>query len=359
MLTLELTNIVPAAPVGIRAYTPGCTLVEDVQGTTLVYRNHGPTAIQLTVEPYFTTNQTPCVNYNILGYVSLDLCAPALNDLLEDNDTCLSAAPVVPGALTGLQVSPNDQDFYSWCVPAGDRVEFTTTSAQGTLELYLWDRAQAGCGMLPGGAGLLAQDTDHYIVTQASWTNTTGAPVEVAAQVLMLPSGGSLCSIYDLYMTSTGSCDGLLDFCYYSLPNAAGQYTHLGGSWGSGAGSGLHLSADQGPPGQFAYFLVGDAIDPAGTTISNGILCLATTPGHQIGRYNQTGVLRGICQFNAAGHLVNQSGTSTTGFGFDVPSLLPFPGNNTIQVGQTWNFQLWHRDSALSSYFSNGLEVTF
>jgi len=57
--------------------------------------------------------------------------------------------------------------------------------------------------------------------------------------------------------------------------------------------------------------------------------------------------------------LQNQVGTSTVGSGFDVPATVPITGSPTISAGSTWHFQLWHREAAGASNFSNGLSVTF
>ena len=69
--------------------------------------------------------------------------------------------------------------------------------------------------------------------------------------------------------------------------------------------------------------------------------------------------MNSVGQFNGAGVLVNLVGTSTVGTGFDVPLELPFMGTPSIAIGQTWHFQLWHRDVGDASNFSTGLSVTF
>ena len=37
----------------------------------------------------------------------------------------------------------------------------------------------------------------------------------------------------------------------------------------------------------------------------------------------------------------------------------PCPGAPVIQSGQTWHFQLWHRDEGGIPNFSNGVTVVF
>ncbi|HRV80629.1 MAG TPA: hypothetical protein P5218_04300, partial [Planctomycetota bacterium] len=94
--------------------------------------------------------------------------------------------------------------------------------------------------------------------------------------------------------------------------------------------------------------------------IGSGRLCLDTTGGNLIARYNLAGgVMNSIGIFDAFGVLQNAVGTSTVGSGFDVPNPIPAPIGGSIMVGQTWNFQLWHRDVPMTSNFSNALTVTF
>ncbi|MFT7679356.1 MAG: hypothetical protein ACI8QC_003357, partial [Planctomycetota bacterium] len=80
-------------------------------------------------------------------------------------------------------------------------------------------------------------------------------------------------------------------------------------------------------------------------------------------RYNVSGTnMNSIGGFDALGNWVNVSGTSTTGFGFDVPSTIPAAAPITIVAGDTWHFQGWYRDTGAGvgfSNFTNGLSVTF
>ncbi|MFT5200133.1 MAG: hypothetical protein ACI87O_002807, partial [Planctomycetota bacterium] len=45
--------------------------------------------------------------------------------------------------------------------------------------------------------------------------------------------------------------------------------------------------------------------------------------------------------------------------GFDVPTATPIPIGGTINAGDTYHFQLWHRDIPTTSNFSNAITVTF
>ncbi|MCA9003608.1 MAG: hypothetical protein KDB61_16915 [Planctomycetes bacterium] len=77
------------------------------------------------------------------------------------------------------------------------------------------------------------------------------------------------------------------------------------------------------------------------------------------GRYNTTGALNSLGQFDNSGTFISLGNTPLGGTGYDVPSEIPVPSLPLIQSGETWNFQLWHRETGGSSNFSNGLSVTF
>lgn len=153
---------------------------------------------------------------------------------------------------------------------------------------------------------------------------------------------------------------GLSTFCDPAANNSTGLPTVLTGAMSAPGGSGLHLEAAQGPPGQFGYFLVGTAPQDPGAAVGSGFLCLSLTGGNLVGRYNVGGGnLNSIGLFDGSGILQNGVGTSSVGSGFDVPSALPLPGSPSIQSGETWHFQLWHREDGGDSNLSNGLSVTF
>ena len=138
--------------------------------------------------------------------------------------------------------------------------------------------------------------------------------------------------------------------------------TTLTGSFGSGVGSDLHLEVTQGVPGELAFVLAGNEAT-SGIPISNGLLCLTGTGTAQVFRYSVAGSpSNSVGRFDNAGVFQNLVGTSTVGTGFDVPDTIP--GNMPIMImsGDTWHFQVWHRDRAVQtsdSNFSNGLSVTF
>ncbi|MFT4648785.1 MAG: hypothetical protein ACI9X4_002017 [Glaciecola sp.] len=156
------------------------------------------------------------------------------------------------------------------------------------------------------------------------------------------------------------SCGTEVTFCDPADLNSTGVPTELSSSAGSGVGIAVHLEATQGPANQFGYFLIGTGTVEPGLPISQGHLCLALSSPNLFGRYNVGGTsMHSIGLFDNAGVLQNLAGTSTTGTGFDVPFDLPLPGAPAIRAGETWHFQLWHREDAGESNFSNGVSLTF
>ena len=130
--------------------------------------------------------------------------------------------------------------------------------------------------------------------------------------------------------------------------NSAGQTGVISGSGSASiAANNLTLEAARLPNSAFGFFITsltqGNTSNPGG---SAGILCL----GGQIGRYVGPGQIKN---------------TGATG-GFRLTlnlAAIPTPSGPTPAViGQTRNFQAWHRDvsgGSATSNFTNGLTVTF
>ena len=156
------------------------------------------------------------------------------------------------------------------------------------------------------------------------------------------------------------SCGSEVTFCDPADANSTGLPTRITSSVSGGINGGLHLEATQGPSDQFGYFLVGSAASDPGIQISQGRLCIGVAAHSVFGRYNvANSVMNSVGQFDRNGVLQNLVGTSTTGTGFDVPGTLPLVGTPTIRTGETWHFQLWHREDRGESNFSNGVSHTF
>ncbi|HPF15502.1 MAG TPA: hypothetical protein PLJ12_14660, partial [Planctomycetota bacterium] len=187
--------------------------------------------------------------------------------------------------------------------------------------------------------------------------NTPGGPDQTPGSAN--PSATCAVTVTDGPGCGGGSTNVGTPFCDPMDNNSTGMPTHLTGTMTAPGGSGLHLEANQGPPTQFGYFLVGTAVSDPGLVVSQGRLCLSVVGGNSFGRYNVPGALNSVGQFDAGGVLQNFVSTSTVGSGYDVPVTVPIAGSPQIMAGQTWHFQLWHREDAGFSNFSNGLSVTF
>lgn len=171
----------------------------------------------------------------------------------------------------------------------------------------------------------------------------------------------SLIAIFAFALAGSALAQGVgTTFCS-TTPNSTGQTSLITGSYGSGVGADLHLEVTGGVPNEFGYFLVGNEVTP-GISISNGVFCLLGTATSRMYRYNISGSEHNsLGMFDGFGVMQNIGGTSQTGSGFDVPGLLPATVPVPLVVGDTWNFQYWHRDTpagAGSSNFSTGLTVT-
>ena len=301
-----------------------------------------------------------------VGFQVQETTLPCLepDDLLDENDTCIEALSIDPGFYNNLRVDKADPDMYRICLAPGDTldVEIFFFDTEGDVDLFLYEAGSLGCGSGAVGPWL----ERGYTLTdneELTYTNQSSNTMEMIIHV-ELWSGNPYneCTDYSLFVNGGQRCDeNPTVFCEPMVANSTGVSTRLRGTIGTGVGSGLRLMATQGPPNQFGYFLVGTGTIALGANpISQGFLCLATDSANEIGRYNVMGTgASSLGLFDASGDLVNVVGTSTNGFGFDVPVGLPLTGSPTIQTGQTWHFQLWHREDAGASNFSNGLSVTF
>ncbi|MCA9000683.1 MAG: hypothetical protein KDB61_02085 [Planctomycetes bacterium] len=309
-------------------------------------------------------------SFNIASYV--DPCATAVDDTYEDNDDCANASPIGDGSLTGLFVSQSDKDHYATCVGPGSTlvVDLSFTHANGDLDLFVWDAQDIFCGTGNHTTSTTAlaysySSSDSEIV---AWTNTSGSNMDVIIEVNVYAFSASHCNTYDLTLTGTGCGPPPVGtpFCDPATSNSTGNPAILSGNWGSGVGSDLHLDMAGGVPGQLAYMLVGNEAT-TGFVVpgSNGPLCLIGTPTAAFYRYNVAGSeMNSIGGFDTSGNWINAAGTATStgGFGFDVPSLIPGTVPFAILAGDTWYFQGWYRDTPSGvgrSNFSNGFGVTF
>ncbi len=345
----------------------GCSTLLLAGGTAgITWANTTGTSQVVVMEAYLRNNASVgCCDYGFGVSTYSDPCQNLVDDIYEDNDHCATAAPMVDGFYTGLNVHREDSDFYSFCVPAQGAVsvDLSFLSIAGDLDIYLWDALNPQCdyrleccSWLAGG---FSSTNDEHI----AWSNNDSVDRAVVLEVRASLWGFSDCNEYDMLISGAVACNNpgfAYPFCYPETPYAVGEIATLTATMQPAAGSGVHLNVSFGPPNQFGYFLVGSNSAEPGIVVSEGRLCFDLSGANMLGRYNSAGTaLNSVGQFSAAGVFVNLAGTSTVGTGFDVPSALPFPGMATIVTGDVWHFQLWHREPGGLSNFSNGLTVLF
>jgi hypothetical protein len=129
------------------------------------------------------------------------------------------------------------------------------------------------------------------------------------------------------------------NFCE-SLPNSTGIRSNLVASGSDvAADNDLTLQAVNLPLNAAGYLI--NSRTPINFPLADGILCLGPDWGRHIAQMGNSG----------------GTGSITTVVDLtDLPR--PMPGTVMAMAGETWYFQLWHRDGA-SSNFTNGVSVTF
>lgn len=149
--------------------------------------------------------------------------------------------------------------------------------------------------------------------------------------------------------TWTGRFDDIATetYCSPAVANSTGTEGKVSAS-GSGvvAMGDLVLRADDLPPSSFGYFLNSLTRDMVVVAGSPGVLCL----GAPVGR------------FTGLGEVQNSGGAGMLSLAIDLTSIAQPNGAVTVQPGDTWHFQAWHRDlvgGTASSNFTNGLSVMF
>ncbi len=282
-------------------------------------------------------------------------CVDTGIDRFAGNNDCATPAIIGNGTYTGLTVSTGLEDYYQVCLGAGQTLSIEHQRHYfGGIEISLWEVDSAGCAAYTHNDRLALWSDPEYTYQHSS-------NVDVDLLIKVRAWATTPCNEYDLTIGQANGCGGVpiqYTFCDPANPNSSGVPTQLEAIGGSGIKSGIRLESSMGPGGQFASLLVSDAFHQPGTTLGLGRFCLAPA-GFAFGRYNRFGSeLNSLGVFDGTGRFVNLVGTSSTGYGFDVPTFVPTL-NRFIRAGETWHFQLWHRESGGGSNFSNGVAVQF
>lgn len=162
----------------------------------------------------------------------------------------------------------------------------------------------------------------------------------------------------DLAVDPDCSEANLSTFCEPAGINSSGTAVTLSAAT-IASGSGVQINARGGPAAGSMGFFVVAAGSGQGVSIGQGTLCLDPRQGRYTA--NSGATLNSLGTFDGNGDFTNLSSTSISGFGFDIPSVLPDPPTGSIAAGSTWHFQLWYTDMnpSSTSNFSDGLAITF
>ncbi len=331
----------------------GAPLVHSITQTddeSLVWANGSAAPVDVVLEVSLSsTVPSGCNAYALDIAVVADECVGP-DDPLEGGDDCASALAIGPGLYADLFVSDDDPDFYSVTVPPGDvlGVHCDYVWANGAIALVLWNPAVAcGTGWFTQEVALGLTPVDNE---RLFWLNDTGSTTTIVVEVAMGQAQLGRCNHYDLRVeTFADPCPGGLGeiFCRGN-PNSTGTGSSLC-ALGSDlvADNNVLLTATSLPQDSLGYFIVSrepnvTLVSPLG---SSGQLCVASP---SIGR--QAPVLGS----GAAG---------TVQFQLDL-TLTPQPsGPVAIAPGETWCWQLWHRDvgpgGTTTSNFSSARSIQF
>ncbi len=375
LLTVEFPNA--TSELGLNIFN--CTILPTGsfrytldRGFQVIHREANPITVVFGVHSTFIYGPIPhselevCALYDMVISVGPDPCAGLGDDGYESNDTCNTAPAMTNGVFPGLVLNRHDdRDCFELQVSDGQ-----TVSASLDLEpfhnqailMILHEQGAPLCGTGPH-VGVLATGTDILW-----WQNDTGANATVVLEIAWKPNTffGDPCEIpYSLTVAGSALPDSGegSPFCVMNTVNSTGQSAVLSGMEVT-TGSGFHSEVKDVPPGELGYILVGSApLAYSGVPLGNGFLCLQTSMGNLVGRYNVPSLGRNsIGQFDTTGVLQNLAGTSTVGTGFDVPLVLPHTGDPLISAGETHYFQAWFRDTSArigQSNTTNGLAYTF
>jgi len=328
----------------------------------IYYQNYSGSPQTIRFLAYPTPGTWPCTNYDMFVDVSPSVCQGP-DDRFEGNNTCATASYVVDGFYEGLVSQEMNPDLFQTCVAAGETLDVTALYTQpkiggflGRIDTFVRLKSSFFCGQ-GNSFELLASDLGNYEEAHWSWTNTTGQDQEVVFEFRY--SGVGHCLPYDLLIDGSRACNTVgSTFCDPMDPNSTGLPT-IGFAYRlDGAGVGVHLEAEQGPPFNFGYWMIGTNASQPGIQVDSGRFCLAFGPGDAIGRFNLAGTsMNSIGAFDSQGVLQSLASPTVTGTGFDIPATAPFPGSPLLASGHTWHFQLWHRDVGGFSNFSNGITL--
>lgn len=256
--------------------------------------------------------------------------------------------------LSATQDCANYHSFDDWSA------DFSPAIAGGVL---WYGSSIRGGGAFPPAGSNVEYTFNHtpVIVSGFSEGNVTGNTFAVPGTGLhwgILMFSGSIDTL-SCTTNSTGisfqSCDlGTLPALPPIGTNDCTAVANSTGAFGSMSAAGSHVAADNDltltasnlPSNQFGIFVTSrtQGFLPGANGTSNGNLCLIGTLG----------------RFSAAGQILNSGAAGTFSLVADTTQIPEGGAFATILAGDTWNFQVWHRDGVgIGSNFTDGFEIMF
>lgn len=274
----------------------------------------------------------------------------AMPDAFEVNTDCSNATPLGDGTYPGLNLEEADNDYYALTIPDGATLEVDISffHSFGDVDLFLWDPAvECDTNVAGPGGTTLDRSTSTAPRERVTYANTSGAPLSVILEVDMFTGGA--CNDYDMTISGVGVASGPIgsNYCSANANSTGASSTISAVGSASVTDNTLSMNASGLPTFSFGFFIVSDqtgfVTNPGG---SSGNLCL----GGSIGRYV------------GPGQVMSSMGTGSISLGIDLTAIPRPTGPVTTAPGDTWNFQLWHRDSGPAgptSNFTDGITVMF
>jgi hypothetical protein len=123
----------------------------------------------LWVELWQDDGSVPGNDYELGLLLSPAVPNCATGDYFEDNDTSATAAPVIPGAASGLSVCPSDDDFYAINLSALDEItiDLFFEDAEGDIDLRLYN--PFGNVVANSSTGTDDENLTHTVLIPGVW----------------------------------------------------------------------------------------------------------------------------------------------------------------------------------------------
>lgn len=264
----------------------------------------------------------------------------AAGDITSGVFNRVGTAPIAAGAVIDIAINSTG-DLYGMSVSTDSLLLISTVDGVGTDIGPIGFNAIFAQGMdfdpatgelyaalyMGGGQGQFSiLDLDSGLATPLDDTFSLNAEMEIAIRAIDNGIG--------------------TNYCDQTTPNSTGNLGVLSASGSDLASDNNFTLTSSGlPNGQFTYFVASQTqgfVPNAGG--SQGNLC----------------VVGNLARFNRAGEIGAISGGMFT-LQIDLTDVPEPNGTGVVLMGETWNFQGWHRDNVggPASHFTNGLSILF